>query len=60
MIFIFGHEVTTTDDPQCRRSDTDHKKLVHEARVARQSINFNVEDSFVLCTRCGLALALKI
>ena len=63
-INILGHdvevlEVSDSQNKICRRSGDDHLKLKFEARAARQAENFNVEESHVLCTRCGLAIELK-
>lgn len=60
MIYLLGHQIPVTSERQCRRSSTDHRTLVHEARVDRQRRNFNVEESYVLCIRCGMAIALKL
>jgi hypothetical protein len=48
-----------TTDKQCRRSTSDHVKLKQEARSDRQKLNFNVEESFVICLQCGMGISLK-
>lgn len=59
-IYVAGHPVEITQEIQCTRSDTSHRKLVQDARVDRQRRNFDVDESYVLCTRCVKALPLKI
>ena len=60
MIYVLGHPARVTTDRQCTRSHTDHIKLKHEARVDRQRLGFNVDESFALCMQCGEAISLKI
>lgn len=60
MIYVLGHPARVTTERQCTRSVTDHIKLRNEARVARQELQFNVDESFVLCMQCGHAIALKV
>lgn len=62
MINIFGHNVEVITEMHCRNSPVDHGKLVGEARVDWQARNniVHVDDAFVLCTRCGKALSLKL
>lgn len=59
MIYVLGHPAKITTEKQCRRSGDDHVKLKHEARADRKRLGFNVDDSYVLCLRCGMAVALK-
>lgn len=59
MLYLLGHKVEITTDRQCRRSGADHVKLKHEARADRQRLQFDVDESYVLCTSCGLAVALR-
>ena len=59
MIYVLGHEVVVGSERQCTRSGDDHLKLKQEARADRQRLGFNVDDSFVLCLRCGMAISLK-
>ena len=63
-VSILGHKVEVLEvkgdlNRMCRRSGTDHLQLKHEARASRQAGGFDVDESVVLCTRCGLAVALK-
>lgn len=58
MLYVFGHPAEVTADRVCVRSGDDHTKLKHEARSERQKLNFNVDESFVLCLRCGKAIPL--
>jgi hypothetical protein len=60
MIYVMGHPAKVTTERQCTRSVTDHIKLRNEARVARQENHFDVDESFVLCMRCGQAIALRV
>jgi len=60
MIHAFGHNVEITEAEQCTMSSVNHKTLMHEARVDRQKRGFNVDESYVLCTRCRKAISLKI
>lgn len=60
MIYILGHQVEETTERMCRRSHDDHVTLKHEARAARQAGSFNVDDSYVLCGKCGLVISLRI
>jgi hypothetical protein len=57
-ISIMGHEVEVVTDKVCQRSPEDHVKLKHEARADRAARGFNVNESFVLCGRCGKAVSL--
>lgn len=59
MIYVFGHPATVTTEQICKRSGDDHIKLKHEARADRKLQNFNVDESFALCLRCGEAVSLK-
>ena len=64
-VTILGHNVdvlhvTEQENKICRRSGDDHLKLKFEARAARQAEKFDVDESYVLCGRCGLAIGLKI
>lgn len=59
MIYVLGHPAKITEDRVCTRSGDDHIKLKHEARADRQEKHFNIDDSFVLCLRCGMALSLR-
>jgi hypothetical protein len=58
-LFVFGHPVAVTTEKVCRRSGDDHMKLKHEARADFQSRGVSTDDKFVLCGRCGQAVALK-
>jgi hypothetical protein len=60
MIYVMGHPAKITADRVCTRSGDDHIKLKHEARADRQRLEFNVDDSFVLCLRCGQAVSLRV
>lgn len=62
MINLFGHKIEVITEMRCRNSPVDHNTLVQEARVdwiARNAV-IHVDDAFVLCTRCGKALSLKL
>lgn len=60
MLYILGQPAEVTTERQCTRSGDDHIKLKHEARADRQALGFNVDESHVLCLRCGKAVPLKI
>lgn len=60
MIYVLGHPAVVTTERVCKRSGEDHLKLKHAARADRQLLEFNVDDSFALCLRCGEAVSLKI
>lgn len=62
MINLFGHNIEVITEMICRNSPVNHNTLVQEARVdwmARNNI-VHVDDAYVLCTRCGKALSLKL
>jgi hypothetical protein len=59
MLYVLGHPLRISVDAICNRSGDDHGKLVAEARAARVAGGFNVEESYVLCLRCGQGLSLK-
>jgi hypothetical protein len=59
MIYVMGHPAEVTTERVCQRSGDDHIKLKHAARRDRQQLKFDVDESFVLCLRCGKAIALK-
>jgi hypothetical protein len=60
MIYLLGHAVEVTKDKTCTRSATDHQKLAQEARADRRKLGFNIEESFALCLRCGMAVPLTL
>lgn len=57
---FLGQEVEITKEKQCRRSADDHIVLVHQARAERMEMGMNVEESYVICARCGMGLSLNI
>jgi hypothetical protein len=59
-INVLGHKAEITTERVCTRSGDDHIILRNEARVARQNAGFDVDSSFVLCMRCGQAIALEV
>lgn len=60
MVRAFGRNIEVVTERQCQRSAEDHLKLIHEARLDRQKRGRDVDESYVLCLRCGKALSLKI
>lgn len=60
MVIVLGQNVEVTTERQCRRSATDHIQLRNSARVDRQKMKFDVENSFVLCMQCGQAVPLAV
>jgi hypothetical protein len=60
MVYLLGHLVEISLDRVCTRSGDDHVKLKQEARKDRQRLQFDTEDSFVLCLRCGRAIPLRV
>lgn len=59
MLYAFGHPVEVTEERVCTRSGDDHILLKQAARKDRQEKDFNVNESFVICLRCGKALELN-
>lgn len=55
--------VVVTTSPSCAYTpdvEDYHVKLRNEVRVIRQKLKMNVEESFVICMKCGLGFALEI
>lgn len=59
MIYVMGQPAKITTERVCVRSGDDHTKLKLAARADRQRLKFDVDESFVLCLRCGQAIPLR-
>lgn len=60
MLYILGQPAEITTKDTCLRSSESHVLLREKARSARKLINMDVENSFVLCLRCGKAISLNV
>ena len=58
MLYALGHPVEITTERVCTRSGDDHILLKQAARKDRIEKGFDVNNSHVICLRCGKALAL--
>ena len=57
-IELEGFEIELASELYCERGG-DHPELVNRARMDRQRLGHNVDESAVLCVRCMKAIALR-
>jgi hypothetical protein len=57
-IELDGFEIEIASELYCDRGG-DHRELVDQARIDRQRLGHNLDESAVLCVRCMKAIPLK-
>ena len=57
-IEVDGFEIEVASELYCDRGG-DHRELVDRARIDRNLLGHNVDESAVLCVRCMKAIPLK-
>ena len=57
---LLGASVLPGTIDYCSMGLSDHRALVNECREARLKLEKDVDDSWVICSRCIRAISLKV